>query len=339
MNIAFVAGKSGGHIIPCLTLASNYKRKDACAQNVFFSTHYPLDIQLIANHHAIDEQIIQRLTSINYYNPLSYLRAINQLIKAYRESVHILKKYNINRVISTGGYNALPTCVAAYLLRIPIELWELNVEPGKALRMLAPLASTINICFAQTQSYLKKYPCTVAEYPIRFSVTDKKNKEHARAQLSLASQRFTVFILGGSQGSRTLNDTIKKVFEQNPQLAQQVQCIHQTGSTDRETLQDWYKKVQIPALVFDYRDDIASLYSAADLVLSRAGAGALFELAFFEKSCLIFPLNAQTTNHQNLNALAFVQQYPHLGIVIAAEHQKNHELIARHIRNTLLKST
>lgn len=335
MNIAFVAGKSGGHIIPCLTLASNYKQKDANTQTLFFSTAYPLDMQLIAKHPEIDQHIAQHLPSISYYNPFSCLRGIWQLITAYRDSRRILKKHAIDRIISTGGYNALATCLAAYTLRIPIELWELNVEPGKALRLLAPLAENINICFAQTKTYLKKYHCTLAPYPLRFKSADKGNKEQACHELSLDPKRFTLFILGGSQGSRALNDTIKHILKHAPHLAQYVQCIHQTGTADLIELQNWYRNQQFPALVFDYRNDVSTLYNAADLVISRAGAGALFELAFFEKSCLIFPLNAQTTTHQVLNAQAFIQQYPRLGVMIAQDQQKNYARIAQHILDAL----
>lgn len=341
-TICFVAGTSGGHIIPCLTLARQALKAEPpfALKILFFASGSALD-KYIINNPVVNQNVILPLIKFPYKKIYLYPVFGAQLVWTLIKSFYWLAKTKPERVVTTGGYIAIPVVWAARLLRIPVTLWELNVIPGKTIKFLAPLATQINICFVQTAKNLPKYTCTLKPYPVRFSEQDKIFQQKALEKLELTSDknRKTIFILGGSQGSQELNLLIKKCVEQTPELANRIQVIHQTGANPRssrapatggciEGWQDWYRKHNIPALVFAYRDDIATLMCAADLVISRAGAGALAEIIFFEKPAIIIPLRMAGDNHQVHNAQAAAQQYNFLRVSTLEQAQT---LVTEHL--------
>jgi len=183
--------------------------------------------------------------------------------------------------------SALPpdVYIAARCLRIPIELFELNVSPGKATKFLAPIARNINICFEQSRQHFPQKKCVIKPYPLRFT-----QKQHMTdyAHFGLDDTKKTVMVLGGSQGSLFLNETIKEWVKRTN--ANDIQIIHQTG-THTQQWQEFYKKLDIPAFVFNYYAQLENLYPLTNLVICRAGAGTLFETLFFGESVACFVQN------------------------------------------------
>lgn len=297
-TICYIAAHSGGHIIPCLTLAKKEKPK----RILFFSSAKDLDQKIVTHSKVVDYYhtlpVTQKRTF--FYVPILALGLIYSFLKSFL----LLVWYHPIRIISTGSIIAIPACIAAWLLRIPIELFEVNATPGKTIIFLSRFASRIHVCFLQTMRYFPKKNCTVTPYPIRFS--------KPITPISLAnfkSDRLTIFVQGGSQGSHGINILIKSVIKMYPTLQNSVQIIHQTGDDPKEW-QKFYSTLHIPAHVFGYEDALASYYSAADLIICRSGAGALFESLHFKKRCITIPLQAATTSHQLENAKAIVAQYP-----------------------------
>lgn len=323
-NICFVAGRSGGHIMPALTLADEYKKNHSTSRVLFFSTDTELETAIIRGNRTID-----------LYYPLIVCNTPNRfykmpifawhMIRAWATSIRILRAQKPESVVSTGGYIALPVCIAAWMLRIPISLWELNAVPGRATKLLAPFARTIHVCFAECARFFSPKKVVISPYPIRFANAPRSASQapslrmataDRRIQLGLAPDKKTVLVLGGSQGSVYLNNLIKKWVIACPPQAQETQIIHQTGATDTTNWSEFYHQQGIQALVCAFSDDIETYYAASDLVICRAGAGSLFETAFFKKKAIVIPLEAQTTDHQVDNAYAIAQQYPHLFTVL-----------------------
>ena len=183
--------------------------------------------------------------------------------------------------------------------------------PGKTIKFLAPLAHKIHVCFEESKNYLPAHKCTVKNYPIRFAPELKKQSQtEARQKLGLDPHKKTIFVLGGSQGSLFINGLIKDWIIKHDELAKDIQLIHQTGARDTTDWQAFYKQHNVRALVFDYHEQIATLYTSADTIVCRAGAGTLFEVAFFNKHCITIPLEATTTNHQVANGHAMARLFP-----------------------------
>lgn len=334
-TLCFVAGKSGGHIIPCLTLAQQAKAKNPSMQILFFSTTALLDAQIIQNNMSVDTHVGLPLETISarkwYLLPKLWIL----LMRSFGISFYQLYKKRPSKIISTGGHIAIPVCAAARLLRIPIELYELNVQPGKAIKWLASHADVMHVCFKKTSQLLARVPCTVTDYPIRFSVQDKEDIGKIE-DLGLDPTKKTVFVLGGSQGSRFINEAIKEALTVDPLLASQINIIHQTGPADQLNWQHFYENSGISAHVFAFSDTIAPYYQAADVIISRAGAGALFEILFFNKPCIIIPLEMQHDSHQYANAYEMVIQNQRLFALIRQETiQKDTTALAQSIKKMI----
>ena len=317
-TICYVAGKSGGHIIPCITLAQEYKQKHPAASVLFFSSPRQLDRHILSTA-PVDRQVqlpFDALPSKWYHLPIFVLNLIITLTKTF---FHLVAR-RPKKVISTGGYISIPVLLCARLLAIPIELYELNVEPGKAVSWLASSATELHTCFAQTQLYFPKKKCIKTAYPIRFFDTTKQfSQKEADALLGFDQQKTTFFIIGGSQGSAYVNRAIRHWVESNQHMHEHIQIIHQTGQREYKKMQAWYDQLNIPAVVFDFDQDIAAFYAAADVIVCRSGAGTLFEVLFFNKQCITIPLETEQNNHQLANAQAMQAEHDELFTMIKQE--------------------
>ena len=245
-----------------------------------------------------------------------------KLILSFFKSAYILVKDRPQKVVSTGGYISIPVCMAAFILRIPIEIYELNATPGKATTLLSKIASKIHVCFTNTRNYFPPKKCTLATYPIRF-IKNQSETTTIRTKYNFCPTKKTVLVLGGSQGSLAINTLVKKWIKKNSHLHNKFQIIHQTGDRDTTDWEAFYKKNKLPAIHFDFKHDIKKYYQAADIVICRAGAGTLFENIFFNKKFITIPLETAATAHQLDNAQEIVKSHPHLATIIRqkeAEH-------------------
>ncbi len=323
-TLCFVAGKSGGHIVPCITLARQAKKKQTkekqekedCFRILFFSTTSLLDRRILENNEHIDMHVPLPLESLLLNTVYGKARTAWFFLISFLSSMRELYKYKPYKVVSTGGHIAIPVCLAARFLRIPIELYELNVQPGKAISLLSVHASKVFICFNKTALLLPKVVCTAADYPIRFTDLDR-GKSNDVSAIGLDPAKKTIFILGGSQGSFFLNKVMEQVFVKDSALGAKVNVIHQTGEVDQGYWRQFYQDRGIPALIFSYSHILSVYYQAADLIVSRAGAGALFEILFFNKQALLIPLeivsnNRLSNNHQYDNAHEMVIKHQRL---------------------------
>lgn len=325
LTICFVAGKSGGHILPCITLAQQWQQAKAGGTVIFVSTDTPLD-QALTTSPVITKNYYIPLTGVPYRSPQKFPLFLYQFARALGTSFSLLRTHRPTKIVSTGSHIAIPVIIAAYILRIPIELWELNEIPGRTIKLLARFATTINICFAGTQKYFSKKPCAVVPYPLRYKNHEKISQEEALKKINFGNNRTTIFILGGSQGSASLNTIIKELVNKFADVSSKIQCIHQTGSYDQTDWKSWYTQHNIPAQVFAYQNNLIPYFCAADIVLSRAGAGAIFEIDFFEKTGVLVPLKTKQTSHQIDNAHAYAHAQPERVFVCTNEQEAPQKL-------------
>jgi UDP-N-acetylglucosamine--N-acetylmuramyl-(pentapeptide) pyrophosphoryl-undecaprenol N-acetylglucosamine transferase len=296
-RIAYVAGHSGGHIIPALSHAFEYDFDE---------------ILIFASKNRLDEKLLKRYKGNNMVPILLPLtRSARGLMGFIFFYIHLVMSFLIaimwlilrrpKKIISMGGIISVPVCLAGFILNIPFELYELNVEPGKAVKLLSRLASNIYICFNETQKFLPKIQCKKASYPLRYRTNIFFPKKTIYETIQFNPSRTTIFVLGGSQGSQFINQLMLHWFYQFD-AKHSIQVIHQTGTSDPYNYSQWYINNDIPALVFSYCDDLSPYYQIADYIIARAGAGTIAEIQFFNKQSLLIPLTTATTNHQYKNA-------------------------------------
>lgn len=339
-TIAFVAGRSGGHIIPALTLVKQIKSQNPTCEILFFTTAHPLDLAIIKKQGTfINKHIALKLGNVPFFNIFKILAFLIAFIYAFFKCSSYLRAFKPEKIIGMGGYISLPVCFAAYILRIPIHLYDLDAKPGKATRYLKKYAQKIFICFEQAQEYFPREKCELIDYPIRFNSNCKNsNVAHALNALRLHPNKKTIFINGGSQGSVFINNCIKNWLDLNPHLYSLIQIIHQTGSADATNWQMLYNDLEITANIFSYKEDLAPCYIAADLVICRSGAGSLFEAIFFNKPCLTIPHETSSTTHQKENACALSKRYPQLITMLTEQEIKYDNMVLFRVLNKYIYS-
>lgn len=315
-----IASGSGGHILPSIVLAKKWKLKEH-GKVIFFTGNKKIDQKILEDSNVIDKKIYLKLDSFPGKKILLYPVFFTQLFICLIKSIYYSYKYKPNKIITTGGYLAIPVCFAGKLFRSFIELYELNVVPGRTIVFLSFIANKISIVFKDSKKHLKKHSrkLVLTNYPLRYSDQDKifnkkdliekinkeyffRNHNSEKNTLLFSENKKTIFLLGGSQGSIFLNNYFKNWLIENKDITKKIQIIHQTGHNDKTNLISFYKNLNIPAIIFSYQQNLKNYYLLADEVVTRAGAGTLFELEFFKKKSKIFPLITTTTSHQVDNA-------------------------------------
>jgi len=330
----FVAGQSGGHILPCITLAQEIRTKSPNDTILFFTTCSTLDIQLTK---ALDTQYtIVRLPihSIKSRKPLALGMFCFAVIMSFIKALYYLFIFRPQSITSSGSICSIPVAYAAYCMQIPIDLYELNVLPGKTTYFLTRIARTIYHCFDRTLDFLPKKKCTKVGYPIRFFHEEHYSRTTSHTMIGFDPHKKTILILGGSQGSTRINTTIKQWITQT-NIAQHMQIIHQTGFHDQSDIASLYAQKNIHAIVFPFHNNMEQYYAAADLIICRSGAGTLFETLYFHTPCITIPLELQANAHQIHNAFTIAQEYPELFHVFTQDMLTNTHILENKITKLL----
>ena len=209
------------------------------------------------------------------------------------KSIFIIKKIKPDIVFSTGGYVTLAPALASYILSIPIFIHEQNSIPGLVNRILNRLSKLTFEAFPD--SFNKSSKIHTVGNPVRSGIIknptiEAKKKEH-----------FNILILGGSQGSKQLNEIVLKAFKDKI-IPSYWHIVHQIGDLDKTSLVDFYSKQSFSYEVVSYIEDIGRAYHEADLVIGRSGAMTVSEICCSSKPSILFPLPWAADNHQYFNA-------------------------------------
>lgn len=344
-RLCIVAAGSGGHILPALQLGKKWLKENQHGEIIIFSSGKKLDATLLASFPTVTT-IPLRINNYTALGIFKYPLQCIQLIIAFIKSMYGIIRFRPSAIISTGSIHTIPVAVAAILLRIPIHLYELNAVPGKAIISLAQLATSINGVFKCSEKYFgknqKKF--NLVPYPLKY--TEKPKNEDKKELIKVINRvpsmvtkfdtdRKTILLLGGSQGSRQLNEWLRDFLIRHPEFHHTIQIIHQTGQSDYKW-HEFYQSIKIPAYVFDFINDVTPCYQLADIVVCRAGAGTLFEVNYFEKTSIVVPLFTSTTSHQYDNALEMVQLYPdRITVITEKDLKKNFTALDRAVLQTV----
>ncbi|MDP2928473.1 MAG: undecaprenyldiphospho-muramoylpentapeptide beta-N-acetylglucosaminyltransferase [Candidatus Omnitrophota bacterium] len=304
MKILIACGGSGGHIFPAVALAEGLKAKDRFAEIIF-----------VGSNKALDRRIFVK-EGFRYYllsaNKLPYKASFKTLLFLLALSVDILKSLFIlmkerpGITVGFGGYVSAPVIIAAYILGIPRIVHEQNVVPGRANAVLFRFADRIAISFKETRIYLSACAkkAVFTGNPIRASIL-KDDKAGNIKKLGLDPGKFTILVIGGSLGAHNLNKAfLKALSRMDRSIRSSLQIIHITGVTDYGWASDAYKELSLEHRVHSFLDRIEEAYSASDLIVTRSGASAIFEIAYFARPMILIPYPF-ALSHQSENARIF----------------------------------
>ena len=227
------------------------------------------------------------------------------MARAILASARRIREFKPDVLIGVGGYGTVPPVIAAKTLGLPFVLLEQNVRPGKANRFLAPGAARIYVQWSEARS---AFPgcgdkIVVTGSPIRRQLR-RVPRGQALERFGLGVDLPTLAVVGGSQGAEALN---RGVVDALNGTASKLQIIHVTGKSQVEAVRGAYAAKGARAVVLDFVSDMDFLYSAADLVVSRAGAMAIAELAAFGTPSVLVPISRSSGDHQRENARAVVK--------------------------------
>lgn len=299
-------GGTGGHIFPALAIANELKRRNPAVEILFVGALGKMEMEKVpaAGYKIVGLPIsgLQRkITLDNLSLPFKIVKSLwmaNKLLKDFKPEV----------VVGVGGYASGPTLKAAIGMKIPTLIQEQNSFPGKTNKLLAPKVTKICGAFEGLEKFFPKEKIILTGNPVRSEMIDIEGKrEEALSYFNLDPTRKTVFIMGGSLGARTLNDSMIEGLEKLE--SSNIQVIWQCGKfyfneMKEKLAQHAVKHIHLHEFVM--RMDLA--YAAADLIVSRAGAISISELCLVHKPCILVPSPNVAEDHQTKNAMALVNK-------------------------------
>ena len=225
------------------------------------------------------------------------LRTLLQLPLSVRRVLSLLSKYRPAAVFSLGGYAAGPVVLAALCKRLPLIVMEPNAIPGMTNRQVGRFVGRALLSFPEAARFFPEGKAEVTGLPVR--------SEFFRIPAKAREEKLTILITGGSQGSRTLNQAAAASWSYFAEAKFPVRFIHQTGSAAYESTARKFAESGLEGEVVAFIDDMPGAFRRADLVICRAGAGAIAELAAAGKPSILVPLPHAADQHQLRNAEAF----------------------------------
>ena len=297
MNVCIAAGGTGGHLYPGVALAKEMMRQDEKSQVQFVGTQRGIEARVLPE--VGFELCCIPVRRVRGTNPVRALAALTQLPIAIAQCIRLLRRKRSQLVIGIGGYTTPPLLFAALCLGIPRVIVEPNVIPGMANHVVSRIASVVLLAFEETKRAFAGVPTRVVGVPLRREFQggiDSKTKGRPLAD------RHTVLVFGGSQGSQAINRAVVRAVSLLSMYRLGLRIVHQTGESDCVFVRHSYAERDIDAIVVASLDDMRQAYVEADLVICRAGAGTIAELAACGKPAILIPFPSAASQHQLRNA-------------------------------------
>lgn len=311
MNVIFTCGGTGGHINPAIAVANMWKERHSDSNILFIGAKDRMEEQLVPQAgYALETIPASGMSRGKNLGALKHnLQAIRYVFQAVSRCKKIIRDFQADVVVGTGGYASFPALYAASLLRVPTCVHESNAMPGLTTRMIARRANKVLVCFPESKKY---YPnpekVEVVGMPVRkeFIFTCR---EAARKELGL-DERPLIVSAFGSQGAKAMNEVIAQLFRLEKEAGYPYQHIHAIGRYGVEWMPDYVRRQGVDLQenkgisMQEYIYNMPTMMAAADVIISRAGASSCNEIAAVGTPCILIPSPNVTDNHQEKNARA-----------------------------------
>jgi UDP-N-acetylglucosamine--N-acetylmuramyl-(pentapeptide) pyrophosphoryl-undecaprenol N-acetylglucosamine transferase len=295
-TLLFAGGCTGGHVYPMIAVAEAIRRLSPSVRVVFVGTERGIEARAVPKS-GYDLELM-RVLPLRGAGPLGFVRGVGRAVMALSDGRALVRRLRPDAVLSVGGYAAGPVSLAAWTLGVPLAVLEPNSVIGLANRLVAPLARRAYLAFPEAERHFRKERVLSAGVPLR--------PGFAPAPPAAPGERVRVLVLGGSQGARALNDAVPRAIAA---LGGAVEVTHQSGAAGADDVRKLYAELGIGSLaeVVPFIDDMPSALARAELVVGRAGAGALSEMCAVGRPGLLVPYPFAAGDHQRVNAEALVR--------------------------------
>jgi len=313
MRILFTGGGTGGHIFPIVAVKREIESMYSSREEYY---HHPLDVEFmgaaIKEKESLSKEKIKTKRIIpakwrRYFSLKNFIDILKFPFSFLQALVYVwLSLPDI--IFAKGGPGSLPIVIAGWLYRIPVIIHESDSVPSSTNRFSAPFAKIITVSFEETKSFFPLKKTILTGNPVRQKILSG-SKERAKETFELTGNRKVIFIIGGSQGAQEVNsvfiDNIYKYIDR-------YEIIHVCGPKNfkntnlltRGILREPQRKFYH---LYPYLDEekLGDAYAVANVIVSRAGAGVIFEIAAVKKPSILLPLKLAAQNHQAKNAYYF----------------------------------
>ena len=327
-RIIVSGGGTGGHIFPALSIADAIKRKHPTAKILFVGADNRMEMQRVPD--AGYEIVGLPIAGFDRKNLLKNIKVLWLILKSQRMAKKIIKDFAPQVAVGVGGYASGPTLKMAASMNIPTLIQEQNSYAGVTNKILAKKAKVICVAYDGMERFFPHEKIKLTGNPVRKSLIDmRSNRSEALKRMGLEEGKKCVLIVGGSLGARSINESIMAQIELI-RANNDIQFVWQTGKLYFEEMKQRVAAAGKPdnLTVTDFISNMADALSAANLVVSRAGAGSISEFALLGKAVILVPSPNVSEDHQTKNAMALVEKD---AAIYVADAKAKEELVAKAI--------
>ena len=307
MRIVLTGGGSGGHLTPLVAVAKKIREKVPEVEFVFIGPKGKLESDIIGQENIPIRNIMTG--KLRRYFSFKNLVDFFKIPLGIIESLWWLLIYMPDAIFSKGGYASFPVVIAGWIYRIPILTHESDSNPGLANSMIGKFSNRVAVAYAEAEKYFPATQVVLTGNPLRENI-NKGNAQSARQLFGLTESKKTIFIWGGSQGAMSINDKILRIL---PKLLHKYQIIHQVGEANLSEVERKAGELGIKIGHSGYhavsflKEELLDVLAVSDLVISRAGATSISEIAANKKPAIIIPLETSAGDHQRMNAYSLAR--------------------------------
>lgn len=306
LKVLLSGGGTGGHIFPAIAIADEIKKRFPDAEFLFIGANGKMEMEKVPQAGYRIEGI--DISGIDRGNMLSNLGLPFKILKSLSKSKKIIKKFAPDFAVGTGGFASGPALYEANKLGIPIFIQEQNAHAGVTNKILSKKAKAVFTAYPKVEGF----PAEKIKFlgnPIRENiVSGMQETAQAKEKMGLTQDKLTILSVGGSLGSRTLNngwkDNLENLKEKGYQLIWQTGKLDYKELSNESRISDLGSQIQLKEFI----KDMETAYSAADVIVSRAGAIAISELAVAQKPVVLVPFPFAAEDHQTKNAINLVEK-------------------------------
>ena len=295
--VVLTAGGTGGHVYPAEALAAELKRR-GCSVSLF------TDSRGVKNYKGMLTEIKNRAICSGAMVGRSAVFKIMSLCKVgigVLQAMFYLIKQRPCCVVGFGGYASFPTAVAAIILRIPLIIHEQNSVMSRTNRVLAKFTSLVAVSFRKTQYVPEKAKTILSGMPVREKIVKLYEKKY-----SFHDDKINIIVLGGSQGAKVFTEVVPQAITTLDKNCQKKICVfQQCRKGDEEIVKKQYEGAECEVVVASFFENMAELYEKGSMIISRAGASSVYEIAAVGMPAIFVPLPTAADNHQYYNAKEF----------------------------------
>jgi UDP-N-acetylglucosamine--N-acetylmuramyl-(pentapeptide) pyrophosphoryl-undecaprenol N-acetylglucosamine transferase len=293
-RVIIAGGGTGGHLFPGVAVAKEISRRKEGAEILFITGR-----RKTASHILEEAGFIHEAIAVEGIKGRGWKKGAVVIMKlpwSLFQAMRMIRNFSPHLVLGVGGYSAGPVCVAAKVMGVPSAIHEQNSFPGLTNRLLCRIVDKVFIAFEESRAFFPGGSLYLTGNPIREELLSAGEPQDPRAG------PFTILVMGGSQGARAVNEAFVEALAILRDRGRRPQVLHQTGEADHARVLEAYAQRGLTGDVTPFIQDMAGAYRQSDVVVSRAGASTVSELAALGKPSVLIPYPYAANRHQETNA-------------------------------------